>query len=501
MASWILLLILTAQVVGPLGSPPTLADAKGQFFSRHFQEAVATLRELIRSEPANIAARYGLVRTFIEDNQPREALKEAELAERNYPSEALSHVASGDAYFRLADFDRALGAYQEAIKLNPKEARAHLGLGRVLLSDFRFRGAKEHFQTAWTLDPRDPDIALALSSVMARSPEQLELEEHYADQATYRDPEELEGTKALISLFKLKGGRRAFVADRPPETASIRLDGVPPSNLRPSAFVIQVAAGGGGPHKLLVDTGAHGILISARAAEASSIQRLVPYRLAGLGDAGRLPASLGWADSVTLGGKLVLRDCPIIVSEKNASRMWEGIIGADLLREFLITFDFPNNLLRIESLPGPPADEYSRDRPTASRAELTPVRLAEGKLLVKTAINGKGTGYFVLDTGAGQTLIDRGLAESVSKLTSSRRRIGGLSGQVQEVLRSEDLVLQAAGLEYRGRLTAVDLRSLSYALGVEIGGMIGCDILRDVCLSIDYRNGFIRAVRSPEPEK
>lgn len=497
MASWILLLLWTAQVVGSPVSQPTLADAKAQFFSRRFQDAATTLRELIRSEPTTVAARYWLVRTLIEDNQAHEALQEAELAEKECPTEALSHVAAGDAHFRLADFDRALAAYQEAVRLGPREPRAHLGLGRVLFSDFRFKSAKEHFQTALSLDPRDPDIALALSSVMARSPEQLKLEEQYADQATYRDPEELEATKAIISLFKLKGGRRPFVADNPPDAVSLSLEGAPPESTRPSRFVLRVSVNGGEPRKLLLDTGAHGILISGRLAQASSVQRLVPYRLGGLGDEGRAVASLGWADSIRIGGKLVLRECPVIVTEKNVGRMWEGIIGADVLRAFLVSLDFPNNVVRLERPAQSADDEYSWDRPAEAGPEVKPVRLFEGKLLVKTEVNSRGTGYFVLDTGAGQTLIDRALGEAVSRLKSSRRRVGGISGRVQEVLSTEELLLQFAGLEHRSSLAAIDLRRLSYALGVEVGGLIGCDILRGVCLTIDYRNGFI-VVRKQE---
>jgi tetratricopeptide (TPR) repeat protein len=502
MASWILLLLWTAQVFDlPPVAQPMLADAKAQFFSRRFPAAEAILRQMIQSEPSSVSARYWLVRTLIENNQPRQALEEAELAEAECPGKALSHVAFGDACFRLADFDRALTAYQEAVTLNPKEPRAQLGLGRVLLSDFRFRSAKEHFQTALKLDPEDPDIALALSSVMTRSPQQLRLEEQYAEGATYRDPEELAGTRALISLFKLKGGKRPFVADNPPEALSVSLEGAPPRNLRPTAFVLRVFINGGEPQRLLIDTGAHGILISQKTAEAASIERLVPYRLAGLGDAGRLAASLGWADSVSIGGKLVLRGCPVIISEKSISRMWDGIIGPDVLRDFLITLDFPNNLLRIEKRPGSPAyDDFSWDRPAEGYPEMTPVRLIESKLLVKTEANGKGERYFVLDTGAGQTLIDRGLGEAVSKLRSSRRRVGGISGQVQEVLRSEEMLLRFAGIEYRGSLAAVDLRGLSYSLGVEIGGLVGCNILRDGGLSIDYRNGFIKIVKAPGPE-
>jgi len=86
MASWLLLLVWTAQVIGSPVSQPTLADAQKQFFSRRFEDATASLRELISSDPGNPAARYLLVRTLIEANQARQALEEAESAEKQYPA-------------------------------------------------------------------------------------------------------------------------------------------------------------------------------------------------------------------------------------------------------------------------------------------------------------------------------------------------------------------------------------------------------------------------------
>ncbi|HXK62737.1 MAG TPA: hypothetical protein PLP42_22860, partial [Acidobacteriota bacterium] len=67
-----------------------------------------------------------------------------------------------------------------------------------------------------------------------------------------------------------------------------------------------------------------------------------------------------------------------------------------------------------------------------------------------------------------------------------------LSGQVEEALKTEELLIEFGGLERRASLLAVDLGKVSHALGVEIGGLIGCDFLRDVCLTIDYRNGTAR---------
>jgi len=487
-----------AALLAPIEEKSNLATAKDYFFSRRLDAAQETLRAMITADPGNLPARYLLVRSLIESNQPEAALKEAQVAAERAPSEAVASVALGDARFRLGEFEAALAAYREALRLNPRHPRAALGVGRVLLSDFRFKSAKEYFTTALALDPRDADIALAMSSVMVRSAAQLALEDQFVSAATYRDREELDGTKAFISLFSLKHSAQPFVPLNRPEAATVKLEAVPPYTTLPTAFLLPLSINNGEPRKLLLDTGAHGVLISSRLAQLDGIESQVPYRLGGLGGKGRLPSSLGWADTFKI-GEIRLGGGPVIVTETPVAPMWEGIIGTDVLRDFLLTFDFPNNSLRIEKHSESGAEPYSWDRASEARPGFTLLRLAEGKLLVPATINGRTISHFILDTGAARNLIDRKLGQSISKLTSTRRKIQGVSGQVEEVLKSEELVLDFGGIRHRESLMAVDLSEVSYALGVEVGGVIGCSVLRDLCVTVDYHNGMARFQREAKP--
>ncbi len=472
-----------AAVLAPVALVPELSQAREHFQSRRFEEAAAQLRTILVAAPDNLPARYLLVHTLIEANQPELALREAEAAVEQARSESLSHVSLGDARFRLGDFEGAFATYSEAVRLNALEPRAALGLGRILFSDFRFKSAKEQFQRAFSLDEQDPDIALAVSSVLPWSKARLDLEDQFVAGATYRDPEELEGTRAFISLFRRKAGSRPFAFESQPENLQLELESVPPYSMIPTGFLLPVSINRGEPRKLLVDTAAHGIVISSRFAGLDSIQSFVPYRLGGLGDQGRTPASLGWADTIGI-GEIALRDCPIIITDKPVGQMWQGIIGTDVLRSYLVVLDFPDAALRFRKHSEDVAEEYSWDRLEKPGPGFVQLRLVESKLLIPVRINRRSEAYFVLDTGAGRSLIDRKLGERVSNLTPSRRRIQGLSGQVEEALKTEELFVEFGGLERCASLVAVDLSRVSYALGVEIGGLIGCDFLRDVCLTI-----------------
>ncbi len=471
-------------------------DAEQDFMARRFLAAKSKLRERIAREPDNGGVRYLLVRTLIEENRPADALEEAGIAVRDCPRHALAHTALGDARYRLGEFAQAGTAYENALRINPKEARAHLGFGRVLLTDFRWKSAQDHFRAAHDIAPGDPEAAGALASVLPGSPRRLALEEQYATGATYRDPEEVEANRALTALFRIKGAKRTYVVEDAPSTLSLKLRGVRMlTNGPPSAFVLAVRINASEPHNLLVDTAAHGILISPRLARRGGVAPLAAYRLGGLGDGGRMSASLGWADSVSL-GSLRLTHCPVIISDKRVGPRWDGIIGTDVLRDFLITLDFPGRMLQLERLPARKGDDYSYDRSTAGRPGFAPIRSIGWKLLATTTVNGGRTANFIIDTGASEGLIDQETAKPVATVTPTRKRIKGISGAVSQLLQAENVALDFLGLHRPPEtMLAVDLAGLSYAVGTDIGGLIGCPQLADIRLTIDYRNGLVKATK------
>jgi tetratricopeptide (TPR) repeat protein len=467
------------------------STANRDFYSRRFAEAKQTLRKLIADNPTDARARYLLVRTLIEENSAGAALGEAEIAITTCGRQALAQVALGDASYRCAKFQQADVAYQEALRLDPANPRAHLGVGRVRLSEFRLKTALQHLRRAMALDPKDPDIAIALASALAPSREQLALEERWADGATFRDPEERVGTKALLSLAKLKSAGRPFVAVSSPQSVSIPLRGVRRHPRLPAlAFLLPVSINGGPPRDLLLDTGAHGLVISSRLAGLDGVEGLVPYRLSGLGDQGRIETQLGWAGSVRV-GEVELKGGPVIITQQRIGSAWEGIVGADVLSDFLIALDFPNSMARLTRLES--ADEANpSDRNPNARPGYTPVRLIERKLMVDVTVGGEKAS-FVLDTGSTETLISQNLAGRVTALTASGRRTQGLSGQTQAAYSTGEITLEFLGAKRRGAgLTALDLSRLSHSMGVEVGGLLGCDAWRRYVLTIDYRNGFVR---------
>lgn len=97
------------------------------------------------------------------------------------PQTAEQYVAAGDNYARTRQYDQAVDAYRQAIKLNPNLAAAYHGLGRVYVSMGRPSDAATAMQTAVRLDANNPyahvNLAIALINLRRFNEALTELQE------------------------------------------------------------------------------------------------------------------------------------------------------------------------------------------------------------------------------------------------------------------------------------------------------------------------------------
>lgn len=116
-----------------------------------------------------------------------------------------------------------------------------------------------------------------------------------------------------------------------------------------------------------------------------------------------------------------------------------------------------------------------------------------GHLLLMGSINGVD-GTFVLDTGAGATVIEqtqKGKFKMKSTKSENSATGAGGAGITLEDSENNELILSSLKLENKS-LTLMDLSHVNdayEALGIEkIDGVIGADILTDSNAIIDYKN-------------
>jgi predicted aspartyl protease len=124
-----------------------------------------------------------------------------------------------------------------------------------------------------------------------------------------------------------------------------------------------------------------------------------------------------------------------------------------------------------------------------SPARPVPFRLAKPDkplILLETTVNSKGPYRFVLDTGAGLTMISPELAKRVGVQREEAQKAVGAGGSVQ--VHFGTLKALAIGeTQIEGlKVGIMDLAGISKAIETDIDGIVGYNFLRRFRVSVDY---------------
>jgi len=115
-------------------------------------------------------------------------------------------------------------------------------------------------------------------------------------------------------------------------------------------------------------------------------------------------------------------------------------------------------------------------------------------IVLPTLLNGKTQRLFMVDTGAFSTAISPEAAREVTKVHGGTPgSVKGLSGEVAKVSFAEAILFQFGGIgQQNNDLYSFDTSGLSKGAGFEISGFLGSTVLRQLTISIDYRDGLIK---------
>jgi len=476
-----------------------LADAERHYWQREFEAAARDYRQVLEADERNLAAHAGLVRTLLRqqdvDEAERAVLKGLEIA----PQFALLRSLQGDVCFRQARFDEAKRAYFAAQAADSTLARAYWGLGHVMMTEGNRRTAMNHFRIACELDPQDPQLLPACALAAQGVGERIKILNDYLKRATDEDPESIAWVHSRLELLRQLGGRRTFIPTALPPSASIKLDPIMPEPGDIRAVRIMVSFNSGKPLRLLLDTGASGILLHPQTARQGGVRPMTPHKIEGIGDEGLRPAHFGWAERIQI-GPLEFRDCIVSLTEKKLSPDFDGVIGTDVFWRYLIKIVFPEYRMELSPLPGGQG-LLSPDGPSLSEidrcncpelAQFTPVRIIGSDLLIETTVNNRKGYFFLIDSGGSTNAVSDALARKVTGVGSSPFQIMGLSGRVKKIHRASRITLQFGRLRQENvDMLAFDLSRLSQRMGTELSGIIGFATLRHLTMVIDYRDGLV----------
>ena len=133
-------------------------------------------------------------------------------------------------------------------------------------------------------------------------------------------------------------------------------------------------------------------------------------------------------------------------------------------------------------------------KPAAVREIVLPTERASNVFFVRTTINGDGPFWFTVDTGATLTVLDPSTAARLNLPTrSAGRRSVGVTASDTEMATTTGATLEIDGLVPFSPplMYVISVQGNAGALGHQIDGVLGTDVLRRYQVTFDYAAGRV----------
>lgn len=454
----------------------------------------------------------------------------------------------GEVYFRQGKMSESEKEFLAGVNAPHADARACLGLSRLYDVYSLHARARTMLNVAHELAPGDREIQRRWMQTLKRD-EQIDWLEKYLAGPSNDDERARFGLQVRLELLKERGKQPRpscrLVSRLTSTETPLKPMLIDPTHFHGFGLIVKI---NGQSSKLLLDTGASGLLINKKLAQKAGIEPLVTTKVSGIGDKGDAGAYVGYADSIKV-GDLEFQHCLVEVSDKRSILDDDGLIGADVFSHYLVTLDFLSQKLKLEELPQRPgemsapaalasqqedenADETSPgdDRGKAATGESKPgdskttdSKTSDAKpqpaaasgpqdryvapemqnytkifrfgheLLIPTRVGDLSPKLFLIDTGAMMNTISPQAAREVTKVHGDQdMHVRGISGSVKDVYSADKAILQFSHFRQENQdLTAFDLSGVSKGTGTEISGILGFTTLKLFTIKIDYRDGLV----------
>lgn len=512
-----------------------LSEAKILYRQGNFDPAIAKYQLFVQQHPQSPDGYAGLIRVYLKQKNVEQAALAADkgIAQSDSPR---MRSARAEVWFRQGQVHEAEKEWVEIVNSGFPEARAYLGLARIRKAIAMYKTAKSLIDKAHTLDPSDSDIQEEWIGTLSRSKRIRYLEDSLAGENNW-DAEERDAVKYYLEYLKEwakqnTGSCRLVSKVITSQTPLIPLWVNPAYTYGVGLAVVL----NGHKSKLLLDTGASGILVTRSVAQHAGISKISQTVVRGIGDKGSRNAYMGMADAIKI-GDLEFQNCPVEVIEQRSLAGDEGLIGADVFENFLVEIDFPNQKLKLSQLPTRPGEvekklalntedgddssdsDATESKTGASRdgnktADAKSPAFASGpadryiapemqsythvfrfghNLLVPTGIGNVPPKLFLMDTGAAMNVISPAAAREVTKVHGDADMIvKGINGRVNDVFTANKAVLVFGHLRQENQgMTSFDTKKFSDRIGTEVSGFLGFTTLRVLDIKIDYRDALV----------
>ncbi len=422
------------------------------------------------------------------------AAEAADAALKLKPDSPAANLVMAQVLFHRGQIGESNEYIQKTLKLDPDNARAWLALARVAEVVSLHKKATACIEKAHSLAPDDPEVMLAWANIRPTRAEKIAAYQQFADAEKKRSGKEPEWVTQRIENLKKLGDIKTDVLASALGHYDVPIDYILHDSTHLQGWGVKVAIGNCKPVKLMIDTGAQGILIGDGLAQKCGVKKLYPGFITGIGSKPPLGIYTGLADTLQV-GTVQYQNVLIDVEDRTPVGDESGLIGTSLLSKFLINLNLNDYKLTLDPLPTIPGDDGKdgpKDRYVAPEmASYAKIFVVQDHLMIPTKV-GKDPkpALFIIDTGASNNFIAQEYVAKLEKLTTeSDIVVQGVQGKVQKVFSADDLTLQFAGFRQMNQ------RLITHSLGqmgdIRIAGLLGLPILRWFTLHIDYRDGLV----------
>lgn len=158
------------------------------------------------------------------------------------------------------------------------------------------------------------------------------------------------------------------------------------------------------------------------------------------------------------------------------------------IQSFATNEDFPDSVFA-------PPTERAKDYnfTTGDRTEPIPVTIRDNHVYVPVKVNGSRTLWFIFDSGAEMTVINKRITDELGLVTTGALEGRGVGAQSIQVGLVQGMTYEVPGVIVSNQRAAViPLERIETVSGVSIDGILGYDFMSRFVTRIDYAGGLIQ---------
>ncbi|VVM06680.1 hypothetical protein MAMC_01189 [Methylacidimicrobium cyclopophantes] len=378
-------------------------------------------------------------------------------------------------YLAQGNFEEAARRAQKEVLLHPEKGESWRLLGAIALQQGKMEQAEQALERALRVGDPDPEAASLLAVLWRREgrfPDAVGLLRRLGGEA---EAEQLAafGSEPPLSVHGPDQVRLAWVG----------------SGARP---IVRVLVAGKRRADFLIDTGASCVVLDRQLAEEIRLLPLGAAQLLGAGGR-KTNGKLARLDSLRLGTTEV-RNIPVAIVNlprpERASESFEGILGSEFLRRFVVTLDYPKRSLFLQRAGTERSAEGASTSVDRGSADL-PLRLTPGGLVVVPLGVASGEKLLVfLDTGAAETVLALSRRAAIQLGVSLPKRADRYSGVGGRYLALPILLpeVRLAGFSVHNvaGIIAPFPSRIEEGEGLPLGGYVGSGFCRLFRVTLDF---------------